>query len=85
MSGIIAHRIDPHDMRNVLWTFGHSPLCLASGTRRGIVGEDKVVADIGYSMLEVTQMYMHLASAHAKIQHQRFSPVDRLGIRRRRR
>jgi len=39
MSGIIAHRIDLHDMRNVLWAFEHSPLYLVSGTMWGIVGK----------------------------------------------
>jgi integrase/recombinase XerC/integrase/recombinase XerD len=36
---------------------------------------------LGHSTLEVTQMYLHLASAHIRIQHHKFSPVDRLGIR----
>ena len=35
---------------------------------------------LGHSTLDVTQMYMHLAEAHIKVQHSRFSPVDRLGI-----
>ena len=36
---------------------------------------------LGHTTLEVTQMYMHLAEAHVKVQHHKFSPVDRLGIR----
>ena len=40
---------------------------------------------LGHATLEVTQMYMHLAEAHVKVQHHRFSPVDRLGIKTRRR
>ena len=36
---------------------------------------------LGHATLEVTQMYMHLAEAHVKVQHHRFSPVDRLGIK----
>ncbi|MHB1356738.1 MAG: tyrosine-type recombinase/integrase [Anaerolineae bacterium] len=35
---------------------------------------------LGHTTLDVTQVYMHLAEAHVKIQHDRFSPVDRLGI-----
>jgi len=33
---------------------------------------------LGQATLEVTQMYMHLAEAHVKVQHHRFSPVGRL-------
>ncbi len=33
---------------------------------------------LGHATLEVTQMYMHLAEAHVKVQHHRFSPVGRL-------
>jgi site-specific recombinase XerD len=40
---------------------------------------------LGHSTLEVTQMYLHLAEAHVRLQHHKFSPVDRLGIRTRRR
>jgi len=36
---------------------------------------------LGHATLEVTQMYMHLASAHVQLQHHKFSPVDRLGIK----
>jgi site-specific recombinase XerD len=35
---------------------------------------------LGHTTLDVTQVYMHLAEAHVKVQHERFSPVDRLGI-----
>ena len=40
---------------------------------------------LGHSTLEVTLMYMHLAEAHIQVQHHKFSPVDRLGIKVRRR
>ncbi len=40
---------------------------------------------LGHSTLDVTQMYMHLAEAHIKVQYSKFSPVDRLGISGRRR
>jgi len=30
---------------------------------------------LGHSTLDVTQMYMHLAEAHVRIQHHKFSPV----------
>ena len=36
---------------------------------------------LGHTSLEVTQKYLHLAEEHIKIQHNQFSPVDRLGIR----
>ena len=36
---------------------------------------------LGHATLDVTQMYMHLAESHIKIQHHKFSPVDRLRIR----
>jgi site-specific recombinase XerD len=37
---------------------------------------------LGHTTLEVTQVYMHLAESHVQLQHNRFSPVDRLGITR---
>ena len=40
---------------------------------------------LGHTSLEVTQMYMHLAESHVKVQHHKFSPVDRLGLGRRKR
>ena len=40
---------------------------------------------LGHTTLDVTKMYMHLAQSHIQIQHHRFSPVDRLQIRRRKR
>lgn len=40
---------------------------------------------LGHTTLEVTQVYMHLAESHVQLQHSRFSPVDRLGVSRRRR
>lgn len=42
---------------------------------------------LGHATLDVTQVYIHLAEQHVKVQHSRFSPVDRLGlgVRRRRR
>jgi site-specific recombinase XerD len=39
---------------------------------------------LGHTTLEVTQGYMHLADSHVQVQHSKFSPVDRLGITRRR-
>ena len=36
---------------------------------------------LGHTTLDVTQMYLHLAQTHIEIQHHKFSPVDRLGIR----
>lgn len=35
---------------------------------------------LGHTTLEVTQMYMHLAESHVQVQHNRYSPVDRLGL-----
>lgn len=40
---------------------------------------------LGHTTLDVTQAYIHLAEAHVKVQHQKFSPVDRLGLGRGRR
>ena len=40
---------------------------------------------LGHSTLDVTEMYMHLAETHIQIQHHKFSPVDRLAIKSRRR
>jgi integrase/recombinase XerD len=40
---------------------------------------------LGHTTLDVTQTYIRLAEAHVKVQHQRFSPVDRLGLGRGRR
>jgi site-specific recombinase XerD len=39
---------------------------------------------LGHTTIAVTQMYLHLADAHIQVQHSKFSPIDRLGIRRRR-
>jgi len=36
---------------------------------------------LGHTSLEVTKMYIHLAESHIQIQHHKFSPVARLGIR----
>lgn len=33
---------------------------------------------LGHTTLDVTQVYMHLAEAHIKVQHSRFSPLDKL-------
>lgn len=35
---------------------------------------------LGHSTLEMVSHYVNLASSHVAIQHQRFSPMDRLGI-----
>lgn len=40
---------------------------------------------LGHTTLEVTQVYMHLAENRVRLQHSRFSPLDRLGVSRRRR
>lgn len=40
---------------------------------------------LGHTTLAVTQMYLHLAEAHIQVQHNKFSPVDRLDIGSRRR
>ena len=36
---------------------------------------------LGHTSIETTQMYPHLAEAHIQVQHHKFSPVDRLGVR----
>lgn len=35
---------------------------------------------LGHTTLAVTQVYMHLADVHVRIQHSKFSPADRLNI-----
>ena len=40
---------------------------------------------LGHTTLDVTQVYMHLAESHVQMQHSKFSPVDRLGIAKKRR
>ena len=35
---------------------------------------------LGHTTLDVTQMYVHLAESHVQVQHNRYSPVDRLGL-----
>lgn len=35
---------------------------------------------LGHTTLEVTQMYLHLADSHVRVQHGRFSPVDKLEL-----
>ena len=39
---------------------------------------------LGHTDIAVTQLYLHLAQSHVKVQHDRFSPVSRLKINRRR-
>jgi site-specific recombinase XerD len=36
---------------------------------------------LGHATLDVTQTYIHLAEQHVQVQHSRFSPVDRLGLK----
>lgn len=38
---------------------------------------------LGHSNLEITKVYLHLAEADIKLTHDRFSPADRLNIKRR--
>lgn len=38
---------------------------------------------LGHTTLAVTQMYLHLAQSHIQVQYSKFSPVDRLRVRRR--
>ena len=40
---------------------------------------------LGHTSLQITQQYLHFAEQHIKLSHDRFSPVDRLGIKPRRR
>ena len=64
---------------------------LNKGDRVGLFGKNGVGKTttlkliLGHASLDVTQVYMHLAESQVKIQHQRFSPVSRLKIRRRKR
>ena len=36
---------------------------------------------LGHTSLQITQMYLHLTDQHLKLSHDRFSPVDRLGLK----
>ena len=44
-----------------------------------------VIADrkleVGHSTLEMVRHYVNLASSHIAIQHQKYSPLDRLNLR----
>ena len=40
---------------------------------------------LGHSDISVTQLYLHLAQSHVKVQHERFSPVSRIKINNRKR
>jgi integrase/recombinase XerD len=40
---------------------------------------------LGHATLDVTQVYMHLAESHVQGQHAKFSPVEKLGLKPRKR
>jgi site-specific recombinase XerD len=61
----------------------HAHLCRHTfATRFLINGGDIFTLQqlLGHSTLEMVRHYINLASSHVAIQHQRFSPMDRLGI-----
>ena len=62
----------------------HAHLCRHTfATRFLINGGDVFTLQqiLGHSTLEIVRHYVNLASNHIAIQHQRFSPLDRLNIR----
>jgi len=62
----------------------HAHLCRHTfATRFLINGGDVFTLQqiLGHSTLEMVRHYVNLASNHVAIQHQRFSPLDRLNIR----
>jgi integrase/recombinase XerC/integrase/recombinase XerD len=62
----------------------HAHLCRHTfATRFLINGGDVFTLQqiLGHSTLEMVRHYVNLASSHIAIQHQRFSPLDRLNLR----
>lgn len=63
----------------------HAHLCRHTfATRFLINGGDVFTLQqiLGHSTFEMVRHYINLASNHVVIQHQRFSPLDRLNLRR---
>ena len=62
----------------------HAHLCRHTfATRFLINGGDVFILQqiLGHSTLEMVRHYVNLASSHVTIQHQRFSPMDRISLR----
>jgi len=62
----------------------HAHLCRHTfATRFLINGGDVFILQqiLGHSTLEMVRHYVNLASSHVAIQHQRFSPMDRISLR----
>ncbi|MFC2123055.1 tyrosine-type recombinase/integrase [Bacteroidota bacterium] len=62
----------------------HAHLCRHTfATRFLINGGDVFTLQqiLGHSTLEMVRHYVNLASSHITIQHQRFSPLDHLSLR----
>jgi len=63
----------------------HAHLCRHTfATRFLINGGDVFTLQqiLGHSTLEMVKHYVNLAANHVAIQHQKFSPLDRLNLRR---
>jgi len=63
----------------------HAHLCRHTFATRFLINGGDVFSlqqILGHSTLEMVRHYVNLASSHIAIQHQRFSPLDRLDLRR---
>ena len=62
----------------------HAHLCRHTFATRFLINGGDVFSlqqILGHSTLEMVRHYVNLASSHIAIQHQRFSPLDRLNLR----
>jgi site-specific recombinase XerD len=63
----------------------HAHLCRHTFATRFLINGGDVFSlqqILGHSTLEMVRHYVNLASSHIAIQHQKFSPLDRLNLRR---
>ncbi len=63
----------------------HAHLCRHTFATRFLINGGDVFSlqqILGHSTLEMIRHYVNLASSHVTIQHQKFSPLDRLNLRR---
>jgi integrase/recombinase XerC/integrase/recombinase XerD len=62
----------------------HAHLCRHTFATRFLINGGDVFSlqqILGHSTLEMVKLYVNLASSHVAIQHQKFSPLDRLNLR----
>ncbi len=61
----------------------HAHLCRHTFATKFLINGDEMFTlqqILGHSTLEMVGRYVNLASSHVAIQHQKFSPLDRLNI-----